>query len=167
VSSPSDTFLSRFPELAKTLSGSCLFVARVLEAVLCLAGEPMDSLCGEAAPREASHVCRPEVTPAAIADIQQEGPERPVITGAQQEVQERPVITGAQQEVQERPDITGAQQEVQESPVITGAQQEGPDDSQTSRKDPESVAAERTTAAAPQAGKDDASQTAWRSSRIT
>ncbi|TNN33465.1 Arginyl-tRNA--protein transferase 1 [Liparis tanakae] len=113
---------------------------RVLEAALCLAGEPMDSLCGEAAPREESHACRPEVTPAAIADIQQEVPENPV-------------ITGAQQEGPENLPITGAQQEGPENPVITGAQQEGPDDSQTSMKDPESVAAERTTAAAPQAGR--------------
>ncbi|XP_075932647.1 arginyl-tRNA--protein transferase 1 isoform X1 [Anarhichas minor] len=80
-------------------------------------GEPMDSVCDEARPREPSSVCPSEVKRAAIADIQKELPECPAITEVQKE-------------------------------VADGA----PADSETSRKDPESVADERTTAAAPKPG---------------
>ncbi|KAM6922134.1 arginyl-tRNA--protein transferase 1 isoform 3-T3 [Lycodopsis pacificus] len=80
-------------------------------------GEPMDSVCDEARPREPSSVCPSEVKRAAITDIQKELPECPAITEVQKE-------------------------------VADGA----PADSETSRKDPESVADERTTAAAPKPG---------------
>ncbi|XP_031728724.1 arginyl-tRNA--protein transferase 1 isoform X3 [Anarrhichthys ocellatus] len=80
-------------------------------------GEPMDSVCDEARPREPSSICPSEVKRAAITDIQKELPECPAITEVQKE-------------------------------VADGA----PADSETSRKDPESVADERTTAAAPKPG---------------
>ncbi|XP_034407152.1 arginyl-tRNA--protein transferase 1 isoform X4 [Cyclopterus lumpus] len=80
-------------------------------------GEPMDSVCDEAGPREPSTVCHSELKCAAIADIQKELPECPAITEVQKE-------------------------------VVDGA----PVDSEKSRKDPESVADERTTAAAPKPG---------------
>ncbi|XP_074502757.1 arginyl-tRNA--protein transferase 1 isoform X2 [Sebastes fasciatus] len=75
-------------------------------------GEPMDSVCDEAGPREPS-----KVKCATITDIQKELPECPAITEAQKEVA----------------DVA-------------------PTDSETSRKDPASVADERTIATAPKPG---------------
>ncbi|XP_068424122.1 arginyl-tRNA--protein transferase 1 isoform X5 [Clinocottus analis] len=49
-------------------------------------GEPMDSVCDEAGPREPSNVCHSEVKRAAIADIQKELPECLAITEVQKEV---------------------------------------------------------------------------------
>ncbi|XP_023130921.1 arginyl-tRNA--protein transferase 1 isoform X2 [Amphiprion ocellaris] len=46
-------------------------------------GEPMDSGCGEAGPREPSKVCHSEVKCAAITDIQKEVAECPTITEGQ------------------------------------------------------------------------------------
>uniref|UniRef100_A0A3Q1EIU5 Arginyl-tRNA--protein transferase 1 n=1 Tax=Acanthochromis polyacanthus TaxID=80966 RepID=A0A3Q1EIU5_9TELE len=46
-------------------------------------GEPMDSGCGEAGPREPSKVCHPEVKCAPITDIQKEVAECPTITEGQ------------------------------------------------------------------------------------
>uniref|UniRef100_A0A3P8UCD1 Arginyl-tRNA--protein transferase 1 n=1 Tax=Amphiprion percula TaxID=161767 RepID=A0A3P8UCD1_AMPPE len=46
-------------------------------------GEPMDSGCGEAGPREPSKVCHSEVMCAAITDIQKEVAECPTITEGQ------------------------------------------------------------------------------------
>ncbi|XP_041866459.1 arginyl-tRNA--protein transferase 1 isoform X2 [Melanotaenia boesemani] len=49
-------------------------------------GEPMDSVCEEAAPQEPSKVCQSEVTGAAITDIQHEVAECPTITEVHKEV---------------------------------------------------------------------------------
>ncbi|KAL7384196.1 hypothetical protein ABVT39_026075 [Epinephelus coioides] len=51
-------------------------------------GEPMDSVCEEAGPREPSKVCHSEVKCAAITDIQKELPECPAITEVQKEVED-------------------------------------------------------------------------------
>lgn len=56
--------------------------------ILCLVGEPMDSVCEEAGPREPSKVCHSEVKCAAITDIQKEVAECPAITEVQKEVAE-------------------------------------------------------------------------------
>ncbi|CAK6951818.1 arginyl-tRNA--protein transferase 1 isoform X1 [Scomber scombrus] len=48
-------------------------------------GEPMDSVCEEAGPREPSLVCHPEVKCTDIADIQKEIAECPTITEVQKE----------------------------------------------------------------------------------
>lgn len=65
--------------LAYTLSGVTILI-------LCLVGEPMDSVCEEAGPREPSKVCHSEVKCAAITDIQKEIAECPTITEVQKEV---------------------------------------------------------------------------------
>ncbi|XP_076599620.1 arginyl-tRNA--protein transferase 1 isoform X1 [Chaetodon auriga] len=49
-------------------------------------GEPMDSVCEEASPREPSKVCHSEAKCAAITDIQREVAECPAITEVQKEV---------------------------------------------------------------------------------
>ena len=57
----------------------------VLSDILCLVGEPMDSVCEEAGPREPSKVCHAEVKCAAITNIQRAEAECPGITEDQRE----------------------------------------------------------------------------------
>lgn len=52
---------------------------------MCLAGEPMDSVCDQAGPREPSNACPSQVQRAAITDIQKELPECPAATEARKE----------------------------------------------------------------------------------
>lgn len=62
-----------------TLSG-------VSNIILCLAAEPMDSVCEEAGPREPSKVCRPEIECDTSTDIQKEVAECLAITEVQKQV---------------------------------------------------------------------------------